>query len=59
MEKLLLLQPKNIDGTDILSDAYYGLASIETVAAQKEIFSSKGQELQKAKLDLITSGEGI
>ena len=59
MEKLLLLQPKSIDGTDILSDAYYGLASIETVPAQKEIFSSKGQELQKTKLNLITSGEGI
>ena len=59
MKKLLVLQPKNIDGHDILGDAYFGLVSIETDEAKKQEFSTKGQELQKKKLDLITSGEGI
>ena len=59
MNKLLVLQPKNIDGHDILSDAYFGLVSIETDEAKKLEFSTKGQEHQKKKLDLITSGEGI
>ncbi|GEM_PF-1957224 len=59
MDKLLVLQPKSIDGNDILSDAYFGLGSIETDEGRKQEFSDKGQEYQKKKLDLITSGEGI
>ena len=58
MNKLLALEPNSIDGHDILSDAYFGLASVETDEARKQEFNTKGQEHQKKKLDLITSGEG-
>ena len=59
IKKLLELQPKSIDGHDIISDAYFGLAGVETDEAKKEEFSTRGGEHQKTKLELITSGEGI
>ena len=59
MDKLLALQPNSIDGHDILSDAYFGLDSIETDEAKKEEFAAKGQEHQRKKLDLIKTGEGM
>ena len=59
MNKLLVLQPKSIDGHDILGDAYFGLFSIETDEAKKQEFNTKGQEHQKKKMNLITSGEGM
>ncbi len=59
IRKLLDLQPKSIDGHDIISDAYFGLAGVETDEAKKEEFSTRGGEHQKKKLELITSGEGI
>lgn len=58
MDKLLALEPNSIDGHDILSDAYFGLASVETDEARKQEFAAKGQKHQRKKLDLITSGEG-
>ena len=59
MNRLLALQPNSIDGHDILSDAYFGLASIETDEAKKQEFAAKGEENRKKRLDLITSGEGM
>ncbi len=59
MDKLLALEPKSIEGHDILSDAYIGLASIQTDEEQKRAFFTKGEEHQKKKMDLITSGEGM
>lgn len=59
MNKLLALQPNSIDGHDILSDAYFGLDSIETDEARKQEFAAKGQEHQRKKLDLIKTGEGM
>lgn len=59
MNKLLALESNSIDGHDILSDAYFGLASVETDEAKKQEYNTKGQEHQKKKLDLITSGEGM
>ncbi len=59
MKKLLALEPKSIDGHDILSDAYFGLVSVETDEAKKEELSTKGSAHQKTKLKLITSGEGM
>ncbi|MCY3772316.1 MAG: tetratricopeptide repeat protein [Gemmatimonadetes bacterium] len=53
MNKLLALQPNSIDGHDILSDAYFGLDSIETDEAKKAEYAAKGQEHQRKKLDLI------
>lgn len=59
MNRLLALQPNSIDGHDILSDAYFGLAGIETDEAKKQEFAAKGEEHRKKRLDLITSGEGM
>ena len=59
MNKLLVLQSNSIDGHDILSDAYYGLAGIETDEAKKQEFAAKGAEHQQKKMDLIKSGEGM
>ena len=59
MNRLLALQPNNIDGHDILSDAYFGLSSVETDEAKKQEFAAKGEEHRKKRLDLITSGEGM
>lgn len=59
MNRLLPLQPNSIDGHDILSDAYFGLANIETDEAKKQEFAAKGEEHRKKKLDLIKSGEGM
>ena len=59
MIDLLALQPNSIDGHDILSDAYFGLDSIETDEAKKAEFAAKGQEHQRKKLDLIKTGEGM
>ncbi|MCY3712410.1 MAG: tetratricopeptide repeat protein [Gemmatimonadetes bacterium] len=58
MNKLLVLEPKSIEAHDILGDAYVGLASIETDEARKMELFTKGEEHQKTKMDLITSGEG-
>ena len=57
--RLLALQPNNIDGHDILSDAYFGLSSVETDETKKQEFADKGEEHRKKRLDLITSGEGM
>ena len=59
MNKLLALQPNSIDGHDILSDSYFGLAGIETDEAKKQEFTAKGEEHQRKKLDLIKTGEGM
>ncbi len=59
MDKLLVLQPNNIDGHDIISDAYFGLVTTETDEAKKQEYSTKGEEHRQKKLDLITSGEGM
>ncbi len=59
MNKLLALQPNSIDGHDILSDAYFGLDSIETDEARKQELAAKGQEHQRKKLDLIKTGDGM
>ena len=59
MNKLLVLEPKSIEAHDILGDAYVGLASIETDDARKMELFTKGEEHQKTKMDLITSGEGM
>lgn len=59
MNKLLVLEPKSIEAHDILGDAYVGLASIETDDARKMELFTKGDELQKKKMELITSGEGM
>lgn len=58
MNKLLVLEPNSIEAHDILGDAYVGLASIETDDARKMELFTKGDELQKKKMELITSGEG-
>ena len=59
MNKLLVLEPKSIEAHDILGDAYAGLSSIETDEAKKMEFYTKGEEHQKTKMDLITSGAGM
>lgn len=59
MNKLLALEPKSIEAHDILGDAYVGLASIETDEARKMELFTKGEALQKTKMDLINSGEGM
>ena len=59
MNKLLVLEPKSIEAHDVLGDAYAGLASIETDEARKMELFTKGEEHQKTKMDLITSGEGM
>lgn len=59
MNKLLVLEPKSIEAHDILGDAYVGLASVETDDARKMELFTKGDELQKKKMELITSGEGM
>ena len=58
MNKLLVLEPQSIEAHDILGDAYVGLASIETDEARKMELFTTGEEHQKKKMDLITSGEG-
>ena len=59
MNKLLAIQPNSIEAYDVLGDAYVGLASIESDEAKKMELFTKGEEYQKKKLDLITSGEGM
>ena len=59
MNKLLALEPNSIEGHDILGDTYVGLASIETDDARKMELFTKGDELQKKKMELITSGAGM
>ena len=59
MNKLLVLEPKSIEAHDVLGDAYAGLASIETDEARKMELFTKGEEHQKTKMDLITSGGGM
>lgn len=59
MNKLLVLEPKSIEAHDILGDSYVGLASIETDEARKMELFTKGEEHQKTKMDLITSGAGM
>ncbi|MYK99889.1 MAG: hypothetical protein F4014_14180 [Gemmatimonadetes bacterium] len=59
MNKLLVLEPKSIEAHDVLGDAYVGLASIETDDARKMELFTKGEEHQKTKMDLITSGAGM
>ena len=59
MNKLIVLEPKSIEAHDILGDAYVGLASIETDDARKMELFTKGDELQKKKMELITSGAGM
>ncbi len=59
MNKLLVLQPNNIEAYDVLGDAYIGLASIETDEAKKMELFTKGEAYQKKKLELITSGDGM
>lgn len=59
MNKLLELQPNSIEAYDVLSDAYAGLASIETDEAGKMELFTKSENYQKKKLELITSGEGM
>lgn len=58
MNKLLVLEPQSIEAHDILGDTYVGLASIETDEARKMELFTTGEEHQKKKMDLITSGEG-
>lgn len=58
MNKLLVLEPNSIEAHDILSDTYIGLASIETDEARKMELFTTGDEHQKKKMELITSGEG-
>lgn len=59
MNKLLALQPNNIEAYDVLGDAYIGLASIETDEAKKMELFTRGEAYQKKKLELITSGDGM
>ena len=59
MNKLLALQPNNIEAYDVLGDAYVGLASIETDEAKKMELFTQGEAYQKKKLELITSGDGM
>ena len=59
MNKLLVLEPKSIEAHDVLGDAYAGLASIETDEARKMELFTKGDEYQKMKMELITSGSGM
>ncbi|MXZ74870.1 MAG: tetratricopeptide repeat protein [Gemmatimonadetes bacterium] len=59
MNKLLVLEPKSIEAHDVLGDAYVGLASIETDDARKMELFTKGEEHQKTKMELITSGAGM
>ncbi|MXY98612.1 MAG: hypothetical protein F4Z29_12930 [Gemmatimonadetes bacterium] len=59
MSKLLELEPKSIEAHDVLGDAYAGLASIETDEDRKMELFTKGEEHQKTKMELITSGEGM
>lgn len=59
MNKLLELEPKSIEAHDVLGDAYAGLASIEMDEARKMELFTKGDEYQKMKMELITSGEGM
>lgn len=59
MYKLLELQPNSIEAYDVLSDAYAGLASIETDDAKKMELFTRGEDYQKKKLELITSGDGM
>ena len=59
MNKLLALQPNNIEAYDVLGDAYIGLASIETDEAKKMELFTQGEAYQKKKLELITSGDGM
>ena len=58
MKGLLALQPNSLDGHDILSDAYTGLAGIETDEAERETLLTKADEHRRKRLDLIKTGEG-
>ena len=59
MNKLLELVPDSIEAYDVLSDAYAGLASIEVDEARKMELFTQGEEYQKKKLELITTGGGM